>query len=163
MAKSILEILDEEGHTYWPESGLHKCYCMFHDDQKNPNMIIYSSTNSFHCFRCGAGHTAVDMLMKLKGISKAEATEIVHGKEYLKESLLGNKKDKKVSSFNLKLAISAAIRETLSKHSNDIVKLESLMKEIQKIDNIEPTVQNLDQILNQINRIGETCPKPKRI
>jgi len=151
--KSILSILDEIDHKYWKEGDLHKCYCLFHDDKKNPNMVIFP-TNTWYCFRCNEGFTAIDLLMKIKGITKVEAGKIVYGSKYLKESLLESKKNNKISLFNIKLTISEFIRKKLSKHRDNTVKLESLIKEVQKIDNIEPTVQNLDQILNQINKIG---------
>lgn len=49
-----------------PIGGKFKASCPFHAD-KTPSFLIYES-NTFHCFSCGTGGSAIDFYMKINNI-----------------------------------------------------------------------------------------------
>ena len=46
--------------------------CPFHGE-KTPSFNIYTENGSFYCFGCGAGGSAIDFVMRLFGLSFAQA------------------------------------------------------------------------------------------
>lgn len=75
---SITETLAHEGI----EVRHNKISCVFHED-KHPSMVIYPSTNSFHCFGCGEHGDGVDFVMKLRGLSFKEAMRYLSVYDYV--------------------------------------------------------------------------------
>lgn len=54
-------------------SATHKLYCPFHQGknggtERTPSCCIYSKTNSFHCFSCGANGQIADFISKYEKI-----------------------------------------------------------------------------------------------
>lgn len=39
--------------------------CLFHRDEKQPNLFIYKKTNTYFCFKCGVGGDSISFYMKL--------------------------------------------------------------------------------------------------
>lgn len=46
--------------------------CIFHNDTR-PSMLIYTDTNHYHCYSCGAHGNSINFLMALEGITFKEA------------------------------------------------------------------------------------------
>jgi len=56
-----------------------KIKCPFHNE-KTPSFIIYTHTNSWHCFGCGLhGNGAIDFIMKYKEMSFPQAINFLVG------------------------------------------------------------------------------------
>ncbi|MBR5495821.1 MAG: DNA primase, partial [Oscillospiraceae bacterium] len=49
-----------------------KCLCPFHSE-KTASMVVYSNTQSFYCFGCGAGGDVITFIMKIENLSYIEA------------------------------------------------------------------------------------------
>lgn len=49
-----------------------KALCPFHDDH-NPSLHYYPDTQSFYCFGCGVGGTAIDWIMHRDNVDVSEA------------------------------------------------------------------------------------------
>lgn len=58
--------------------NLMKGLCPFHSE-KTPSFTVYPADNSFYCFGCGAGGTAITFLQKAENLSFSEATERLAG------------------------------------------------------------------------------------
>jgi len=52
----------------------NKALCPLHNE-KSPSFTIYSSTNSWHCFGCGVGGSAIDFVMAYFGLDVLEASK----------------------------------------------------------------------------------------
>ena len=52
----------------------NKVLCPLHNE-KSPSFTVYSNTNSWHCFGCGAGGSAIDFVMALCGLSALDAAK----------------------------------------------------------------------------------------
>ena len=61
--------LKRKGRLY---SGL----CPFHSE-KTPSFYVYPDTQSFYCFGCGAGGSAVSFMQKMDNISYTEAVKLL--------------------------------------------------------------------------------------
>jgi hypothetical protein len=53
-----------------------KCKCPFHNDT-NASLSIKESTNTFHCFGCGASDSVIDFVMKYKNLEKFDAVKLL--------------------------------------------------------------------------------------
>ncbi len=53
-----------------------KCLCPFHSE-KTPSMVVYSNTQSFYCFGCGAGGDVITFIMKIENLSYIEAIKFL--------------------------------------------------------------------------------------
>ena len=45
----------------------YRGYCPFHNE-KRPSFTVYSDTQSYYCFGCGAGSDVISFLMKINRI-----------------------------------------------------------------------------------------------
>lgn len=54
--------------------NIMKGLCPFHSE-KTPSFTVYPADNSFYCFGCGAGGTAITFLQKAENLTFAEAAE----------------------------------------------------------------------------------------
>ncbi|MBN2348461.1 MAG: toprim domain-containing protein [Bacteroidales bacterium] len=45
-------------------------HCPFHENDKNPSLKIYTKTNTFFCFSCGASGDAIEFIQKYEKTSK---------------------------------------------------------------------------------------------
>ena len=52
-----------------------KCLCPFHSE-KTPSCTIYSDTQSFYCFGCGAGGDVISFIKKIENLSYYEAVRL---------------------------------------------------------------------------------------
>lgn len=63
--------------SYWGEIPRHrKVRCPFHGE-KTPSLHVYD--DSWHCFGCGEHGDAVDLVMRLDGVGRAEAYDRIMG------------------------------------------------------------------------------------
>lgn len=53
-----------------------KCLCPFHSE-KTPSCTIYSDTQSFYCFGCGAGGDVISFIKKIENLSYYEAVKFL--------------------------------------------------------------------------------------
>lgn len=53
------------------------CCCPLHED-KNPSFIIYTDSNSWHCFSCNRGGSSIDFIMFLHGNTFVEAVKYIN-------------------------------------------------------------------------------------
>lgn len=65
----ILQVLAHYGLK--PDRSNH-IKCPFHEDDK-PSCHIYTETNTFHCFGCGAAGDQIEFIEKYEKCSKHEA------------------------------------------------------------------------------------------
>jgi DNA primase catalytic core len=65
----------------------HMLKCPFHEDDK-PSLKIYSNTNTFNCFGCGANGDVIEFIQKKENLSKhkalLKATELCNGSTEIK-------------------------------------------------------------------------------
>jgi hypothetical protein len=52
--------------------------CPLHED-KNPSFIIYTDSNSWHCFSCNRGGSVIDFIMHLQGKTFVQAVKYLNG------------------------------------------------------------------------------------
>ena len=52
----------------------NKALCPFHKE-KTPSFTVYPNTNTWHCFGCGAGGSAIDFVMAYCGLDSLEAAK----------------------------------------------------------------------------------------
>lgn len=57
----------------WIDGGL----CPFHDDKRRGSFWVHMPEGRFACFSCGARGDALDLLMKVRGLTFAEALDYV--------------------------------------------------------------------------------------
>jgi|SRR6187431_2048611 len=81
MAKTLLEVLDEEGiKVFEGSNGRYVAHCPFHKGDREPSFTIYPD-GKYYCFGCNVWGGAVKFLVEYKGITAKEALEIV-GEDY---------------------------------------------------------------------------------
>lgn len=83
----------------------NKCCCPFHDD-KHPSMTLWSRTNSWKCFACGAKGTSIDLVMRHEDLSFPDACKWIaeHNNIILRsewERITSTTKQKQTSMNNL--------------------------------------------------------------
>lgn len=77
MAKTLLEVLDEQGVKTYPTSqGRSVAHCPFHENDREPSFTIYPD-NKYWCFGCRAWGNPVKFMVDFKGWSAKEALEYV--------------------------------------------------------------------------------------
>lgn len=64
------------GSEFKQKGRNHWAACPFHAD-KTPSLNIDSDKNRWHCFSCGAGGSAIDLVMKIRDVGFREACEII--------------------------------------------------------------------------------------
>jgi len=52
--------------------------CPFHEDN-TPSMVIYTETNSYHCYSCGNGGDVINFIMRLNAIKFVDAVNYLNG------------------------------------------------------------------------------------
>ena len=76
----------------------NKALCPFHNE-KTPSFTVYPNNNSWHCFGCGVGGSAIDFVMNYCGLGALEAAK------------------KLDSDFNLALFNEGASQEEITRQS----------------------------------------------
>lgn len=94
----------------------NKCICPFHND-KNASLSIMPSNNIFKCFGCDVGGSAIDFVMKYKGIDKFDAVRLINTDFNLGISFKENKPTKHLS-----------IKDYISKCEKDVDKTDYFIK-----------------------------------
>ncbi len=61
--------LHRSGHGY-------KCLCPFHSE-RTPSCMVYTDTESFYCFGCGAGGDVITFIMKIENLDYIEAVKFL--------------------------------------------------------------------------------------
>ena len=80
MAKTLLEVLENENIDLIQSGERHKARCPFHEGDNEPSFTIYPN-NTYYCFACGVWGDAVKFLIDFKGMTAREALEEV-GEDY---------------------------------------------------------------------------------
>lgn len=70
--KSRLSIQTVLKHYNLQADRNHMLQCPFHEDDK-PSLKIYSNTNTFNCFGCGANGDVIEFIQKKENCSKHKA------------------------------------------------------------------------------------------
>lgn len=71
---SIIDLAKQAGLDLKKQSSrLYKAKCIFHNDNKTPNLFFYANTNTFKCYACGKHGDAINFYAELKGIGNGEA------------------------------------------------------------------------------------------
>lgn len=81
MAKTLLEVLSENSISTFEAGERYKAHCPFHEGDREPSFTIYPNETYF-CFGCKRWGDAVKFLIEYKGITAAEALQIV-GVDYV--------------------------------------------------------------------------------
>lgn len=68
----ILEILDVYGIEVKRTGSVYVGLCPFHDDTK-PSFVVYPETDSWFCFSENIGGSAVELIMRMEGLSRKDA------------------------------------------------------------------------------------------
>mgnify|MGYP001607786983 CR=1 FL=1 len=61
--------------SYGYEPRMNKIQCPFHGEERTPSLHIYTNTNTWHCFGCGAGSDTIDWVMKKGGVNFVQAVK----------------------------------------------------------------------------------------
>lgn len=61
--------------NYFPTGNYRKPICCPIHKDKSPSLHVYTNTNSWHCFGCGAGSTPIDFVMASQGLDFKEAVK----------------------------------------------------------------------------------------
>lgn len=61
--------LHRSGHGY-------KCLCPFHSE-RTPSCMVYTDTESFYCFGCGAGGDVITFIEKIENLDYIEAVRFL--------------------------------------------------------------------------------------
>lgn len=73
-AKSkLIEDVHPEPSSFKRFGDKIRAKCPFHKDEKEPNLFIYTATNTFYCFKCGIGGDVITFYMKLHDCDFKEA------------------------------------------------------------------------------------------
>lgn len=75
-ATQEVEITKVIEHLMSSQNFRRNLVCPFHKD-KTPSLKVYSKTNSFYCFGCGAGGSAVNFVMLYQHCSFKEAVNFI--------------------------------------------------------------------------------------
>ncbi len=70
--KSSLTIQTVLTHYGLQPDRHHMLRCPFHQDDK-PSMKIYTETNTFNCFGCGANGDVIEFIQKKENLNKHQA------------------------------------------------------------------------------------------
>ena len=54
----------------------YKCLCPFHSE-KTPSCVVYTDTESFYCFGCGAGGDVITFIKKIENLDYIEAVRFL--------------------------------------------------------------------------------------
>lgn len=80
MAKTLLEVLSEEGVSLYEKGDKYVAHCPFHEGDREPSFTVYPN-DTYYCFGCNVWGNPVKFLVDYKGITAKEALEIV-GEDY---------------------------------------------------------------------------------
>lgn len=93
MKKSITDLANDYSLDVSKEGNVYRAYCPFHNDSGRPNFTIYPETNTYYCFACGVKGDRVQFVADMRGISRAEAWNLLGGNnvdiEELQEKING--------------------------------------------------------------------------
>lgn len=71
---NIIDLAKQAGLELKKQSNrLYKAKCIFHNDNKTPNLFFYPETNTFKCFACGKYGDVINFYAKLHRISNKQA------------------------------------------------------------------------------------------
>jgi len=71
---NIIDLARQAGLELKKQSNrLYKARCIFHNDNKTPNLFFYPDTNTFKCFACGKHGDVINFYAELHHISNEQA------------------------------------------------------------------------------------------
>ncbi|MPZ99101.1 MAG: hypothetical protein GEU80_07130 [Dehalococcoidia bacterium] len=70
----IADAIAAHGVELRPRGGRLTGRCPFHED-RDPSLVVYPDTRSFHCFGCGASGDVIDFVRRAEGIGFREAVD----------------------------------------------------------------------------------------
>lgn len=76
MAKTLLEVLNEQGVETFENGERYVAHCPFHKGDREPSFTIYPN-ESYYCFGCQVWGNPVKFMIEYKGMSSKEALEYV--------------------------------------------------------------------------------------
>ena len=69
----VEEIIERYGIDLRPSGRALIGRCPFHDDGGRPNLYVYPSTESWHCYRCSAGGDVISFVERIEDVGFREA------------------------------------------------------------------------------------------
>lgn len=82
MAKTLLQILEENGVNPFESGDRWLAHCPFHDGDREPSFTIYDN-ESYFCFGCKEWGNPVRFMIRFKGMSAQEALDYVGVEDYV--------------------------------------------------------------------------------
>jgi DNA primase len=80
MAKTLLEVLSDNGIKLIEHGDKWVAHCPFHKGDREPSFTVYPN-NTYYCFGCNAWGNPIKFLVEYKGLSVIDAKKIV-GEEW---------------------------------------------------------------------------------
>ena len=68
------------------------CSCPFHSE-KTPSCTVFTDTQNFYCFGCGAGGDVITFIMKIENLTFPEAIKLLAQRSGMEVPSFGNKND----------------------------------------------------------------------
>jgi DNA primase len=74
---SLERLIEAQGLKLSVQGKELACRCPWHEGDDTPSCIVSPKTNLWHCFRCDAGGTVIDWVMRLHKVSFRHACELL--------------------------------------------------------------------------------------
>ena len=72
----VKDVLESYGLQFQRRGASHVCCCPLHGE-RTPSFHVNTARNSWHCFGCGKGGSAIDFLMERDNLSFIEAVKSI--------------------------------------------------------------------------------------
>ncbi len=118
----IKEVLERSGLQFVPKGSRYFCCCPLHGE-KTPSLAINPIRNSWHCFGCNKGGSAIDFLRERDNLSFAEAVKTIAQNngievEYERNEENADKAREERQKRESQLAVLRAVQEFYTKQFN---------------------------------------------
>lgn len=118
--------------------------------ESSGSFVVYPETNTFWCFGCKTGRTAIDFVMNMENISKQNAIYKIVSNYKGSTSEFVSDPDYK-DKFNLTLSLSNYVREKISHQPDMINEIEDILCVFDKIVNEHKlTIDGVEKVVNTI-------------
>lgn len=97
--KETVPIMEVAHHCGLSVNRAGFALCPLHGE-KSPSLKLYTNTNTFHCFGCGAGTSAIDLTAAVQGITPLEAAktlDAMYSLQLFKDKPLTTQERKKIA------------------------------------------------------------------